>query len=380
MDSLARPRLCWGRLQTSVSQDDIRRAVRHLGLSGRAVCVHSSLQSFGHVSGGPDAVVDAFLTEGSTVVVPTFTWALGVPPPPHLRYRRNGWDYRRDVSPTTGVGRNYMPATLEIEKEMGAVAAAVVARPGRARGNHPLCSFSAIGPLAGQIVQNQRPDDVFAPLQALAQSGGHILLMGLNLRRLTLIHLAEKLSGRTLLRRWANDATGEAIAMEVGGHSRGFEALRPHLPCLQTYQVGSSQWILCAGPEAPRPGRRSAPPRPGHHPLRVPGLPAVQRPRGRRTDSRWLRIARPPRLRLTAETGTRRRKHRSPESRPRTAPTRSGNPSTRHISPSPRAANSRYDRFQMIPRVFSSAGGAVASDTTTITAIHHTHVTIAPCW
>jgi aminoglycoside N3'-acetyltransferase len=227
-----------------VSRDDIQRAVQQLGLSGRAVCVHSSLRSFGRVNGGADAVVDAFLAEGSTLIVPSFTWALSVPPPPHLRYRRNGWNYERDIALTTGIGRIFTPATLEIEKEMGAVAAAVVARPGRARGNHPLCSFSAIGPLAERIVENQLPDDVFAPLQALAESGGYVVLMGLDLRRLTLIHLAEKLSGRTLLRRWANDATGRILAMEVGGHSRGFETLRPYLPCLKTCQVGASRWTF----------------------------------------------------------------------------------------------------------------------------------------
>jgi len=226
----------------SVSRDDIRRALQQLRLSGCAVCVHSSLRSFGRVRGGADAVVDAFLAEGSTLVVPSFSWALGVPPPPHLRFKRNGWNYERDAAIRTGVGRVFTPATLEIEKEMGAVAAAVVGRPGRARGNHPLCSFSAIGPLADQIVQSQRPDDVFAPLQALAEAGGYVVLMGLDLRRLTLIHLAEKLAGRTLFRRWANDASGHAIAMEVGGHSRGFEALRPRLPCLRTYNVGPSQW------------------------------------------------------------------------------------------------------------------------------------------
>jgi aminoglycoside N3'-acetyltransferase len=46
-----------------VIPEAIRSAVKALGLSGRPVCVHSSLRSFGKLIGGADAFVDAFLLE-----------------------------------------------------------------------------------------------------------------------------------------------------------------------------------------------------------------------------------------------------------------------------------------------------------------------------
>ncbi len=39
-----------------VTQSDIQTAIRTLDLSGQAVCIHSSLRSFGRVSGGAQTV------------------------------------------------------------------------------------------------------------------------------------------------------------------------------------------------------------------------------------------------------------------------------------------------------------------------------------
>ena len=64
-----------------VTLDDIRTAARESGLSGRPVCVHASLRSFGWVEGGAQAVVDGLLAEGCTVLVFTLTWVFASPPP-----------------------------------------------------------------------------------------------------------------------------------------------------------------------------------------------------------------------------------------------------------------------------------------------------------
>ena len=66
----------------------------------------------------------------------------------------------------------YAPDAPDIDRaDMGAIPAAVLAMPGRVRGNHPLCSFAAIGPLADELVAAQQPLHVFAPLRALAEAG-----------------------------------------------------------------------------------------------------------------------------------------------------------------------------------------------------------------
>jgi aminoglycoside 3-N-acetyltransferase len=228
----------------NVTTEDIRSAVRALHLSDRPLCVHASLRSFGWVNGGAPAVVDALLAEGCTVPVPTFSYAFGVEPLPHQRPARNGWSYDSPPHGFSGRDRLYTPDTPEIARvEMGAVPAAVVAMPGRLRGNLPLCSFSAVGPLAGDLVVGQAPLRVYAPLAALAERGGAVVLMGVGLGSMTLLHLAEQVAGRNLFRRWANGPAGLPIEVEMGGCAKGFASLEPTLSPLSTSaNVGRSTW------------------------------------------------------------------------------------------------------------------------------------------
>lgn len=228
-----------------VTLETIRRAAEELGLSGQALCVHASLRSFGRVAGGAAAVVDALLAEGCTLLVPTFSWSYAVPPPADFRLPRNGWDYDRFAGPTGGIGRVYTPDAPEIDGEMGAIARAVLARPDHVRGNHPLNSFTAAGPLARQLVADQQTIAVYTPLKALARRDGWVVLMGVGLEKMTLLHLAEQQAGRRLFRRWANDASGQVGPVEVGGCSDGFSKLEPILlPHRRGGQVGQSTWQI----------------------------------------------------------------------------------------------------------------------------------------
>jgi len=179
----------------AVTADDLTAGVRELGVSGRVVCLHSSLRSFGEVAGGAAAVIDAFLAEGCTVLVPSFSWTYAVAAPVDLRPARNGLDYGTAKEfPPAGI---FDPATMEIDGRMGAIPAEVVRRPERARGDHPLCSFAA-----------------------------------------------EERAGRTLFRRWANGPDGEIRMVPVGGCSDGFDAFAPLLaPVKRETRVGASAWI-----------------------------------------------------------------------------------------------------------------------------------------
>jgi aminoglycoside N3'-acetyltransferase len=237
----------------TVTRRDIRCALRALGLSGRPVCLHSSLRSFGHVDEGAIGVVLSFLDEGCTILVPTFSSAFALAPPPHLQFERNGWDYDDDRAPHPVSDRIYAPEASDIDREMGAIPAAVLALPGRVRGNHPLDSFTAVGPRAAELVQGQAPLDVYAPLSALARMGGLVLLMGVGLERMTLLHQAEKEAGRSLFRRWANGADGEPNVVEVGGCSEGFGNLEQYLrSIMRTAVVGQSTWKVFAADQVLR--------------------------------------------------------------------------------------------------------------------------------
>jgi len=227
----------------SVSDADLRRGISELGLDGRLVCAHSSLASFGEVEGGADAVVDAFLAAGCTLVVPAFAYrTFLIPPPEHMRPRRNGCDYDAP-SDTVGDGRIFTTESTDVSPAMGAVAAAVARRDGRVRGNNPLCSFAAVGPEAASLVRPQRPLDVYPTLRLLAARDGVVLLIGVGLTTMTLLHVAEEKAGRRLFRRWALSSDGLPMEVEVGGCSNGFDAFEPVLaPLARETQVGASRW------------------------------------------------------------------------------------------------------------------------------------------
>ena len=232
----------------SVAIRDVYAAAHTLGLSGRPLCVHASLRSFGWVEGGAPTIIAGPLEAGCTLLVPTFSGdAFAVAPLPHQRLAQNGTSpgYYETLHQTLpGVARVYTPDAPDIDRaDMGALPAAVLATPGRVRGNHPLCSFAAVGPLADELVAAQQPLQVFNPLRSLAEAGGSVVLMGVGLTGMTLIHLAEQLAGRNLFRRWANGSDGQPMAVEVGGCSRGFGKFEPILaPVMQSTIVGQSRW------------------------------------------------------------------------------------------------------------------------------------------
>jgi aminoglycoside N3'-acetyltransferase len=223
----------------------MQAALRSLGVAGSPVCAHASLRSFGYAAGGARTLIDAFLHAGCTLLVPSFSWSFAVPPPPDQHVPQNGWQYAAYPGPTSGLGRIYTPQTTEVDRDMGALAAAVVAHPDHVRGDHPLCSFSAVGDQGADLIDAQRPDDVYAPLMTLTRRNGFVLLIGVGLDKLTLLHLAEKEAGRRLFRRWANNREGQPVAAEVGGCSAGFPKLEAELhPLIQTITVGQSTWQL----------------------------------------------------------------------------------------------------------------------------------------
>jgi len=227
-----------------VNSNDIRQAVRNLNLSNRPLCVHASLRSFGQLDGGAPTLIAALLVEGCTVLVPTFTYFFEVAPPLDERPARNGIDYDAMGMMSGKMDRVFNSASTELSREyMGVVPATVLAHPDHVRGNHSLNSFSTVGPLAEQLIGGQTAKDVYAPLTALAQAGGSVVLMGVGLERMTLLHLAEQQAGRNLFVRWANGPDGRPVAARVGSCSDGFGQFAGILaPIVQTEKVGKSMW------------------------------------------------------------------------------------------------------------------------------------------
>jgi aminoglycoside 3-N-acetyltransferase len=228
----------------TVTQCDIEQAIKQLGLGGSSVCLHSSLSSMGNVEGGAGAVIDAFMTSGCTLLVPTFTGEqLEVVPDEDQLLERNGWDVIEAQKLPRQTEIIFSPDLNIIERSMGAVAIAVLQRPERIRGDHPHNSFAAIGPKANDLIKDQSWNDVYAPLRELTKQNGYVVLAGVGLNRMTILHLAEALAGRRLSRRWATGPDGSAVAIPVGTCSEGFPNLENVLRMLATEtQVGQSTW------------------------------------------------------------------------------------------------------------------------------------------
>lgn len=227
---------------SAVTKTDVRRAIRELGLVGKPVCLHSSLRSFGRVEGGADTVIDAFLDEGCTMMVPSHSYFFAVGAPSGRHPERNGWDYEH-VEAWPGKDRIFATDLNDLSAEMGAIPAALLNRGDRIRGNNPLDSLAAIGPLAAELISSQSFQDVHAPFERLCEMGGFALLIGVGLDTLTLLHYAEQVAGRRPFIRWANGPDGHISELRTGGCSDGFPKLAAALSTIErTAQVGSSQW------------------------------------------------------------------------------------------------------------------------------------------
>lgn len=228
-----------------VEKNTIIEAIKKLGINNKSVCIHSSLKSFGHVEGGAETIIQAFLDAECTILVPAFTDMFEVFPPIHLRPDRNGaGDYSYFENKEYSSPIIFTTDCNDItQEEMGAIPYTLVNMPFRKRGYNPLNSFAAVGKNAENLVKNQSLDNVYAPLQELCNQSGFVLLMGVDLDSTTIIHYAEQLAGRKPFIRWANDLNGKTTVVSAGGCSDGFNNLADVLkPIEKVVTVGNSLW------------------------------------------------------------------------------------------------------------------------------------------
>lgn len=154
-----------------ITDREIEQGLTGIGLETEdLVLVHGSLSSFGRVSGGADALVNAILAiigPKGTLVVPTFNYAPDA--------------FHPDETPSV----------------VGAITETVRKHPNALRSHHPTHSVAAIGPLAEQITKDHEKVDPFGPgsaLYKLFKLDGKVLLIGIGHTRNSMIHVAEELA------------------------------------------------------------------------------------------------------------------------------------------------------------------------------------------
>ncbi|NPV53368.1 MAG: AAC(3) family N-acetyltransferase [Firmicutes bacterium] len=220
-----------------IDRDQIQESLRAMGLGiGDKVVFHSSLRSIGHVEGGPDAVIDAFLnvvgaaggSEGparpsGTVMVPTFSYSF------------------------VGNARAVAFDPVTAPSFTGLITEVFRKKRGAVRSLHPTHSVAAIGRDAEELVRGHETVAALgagSPFHRLAEAGGYVALIGCGNTRNSLIHVIESiarvpyidifcwqhLGWREAARVIGADGREHEVPLfEVPGCSESFDRLTPHL-------------------------------------------------------------------------------------------------------------------------------------------------------
>jgi len=201
----------------------LKSAFKELKLADKPVIVHSSLKRFGPIECGPKTVIQALLATTNGLIVPTFTYLTMVTPevgPPN-----NGITYGKDRD----LNRMAVPYhhDLQPDKMMGSVPRTLLLQAGSIRTAHPILSFGGIG--VHDILITQIHDDPLAPIGALAEKDGWVILINVDHSVNTSIHFAEKLSGRRSFLRWALVENRVVKCPGFPGDSDGFNAIEEYV-------------------------------------------------------------------------------------------------------------------------------------------------------
>lgn len=165
---------------TTVTKSDIIRAIKELGITETdSFIFHSSLKSMGHVEGGADTVIDAFLecVKDGTLIAPTLC--------------QKDWDH---------VYENWH---MDADSDVGYITNVLRKRPNAYRSNQATHSVAAIGKDAKYLTEThgetgKRPgifgDTPFSadsPWEKMYKMNTKIVFVGVDSRSCTFRHYAE---------------------------------------------------------------------------------------------------------------------------------------------------------------------------------------------
>ncbi|HEX6033513.1 MAG TPA: AAC(3) family N-acetyltransferase, partial [Anaerolineales bacterium] len=203
--------------------DDLIRAFQELGLQKTPVIAHASLKPFGSIQGGAECVLKAMLASFASVLMPTHTYKTKVIPdvgPPN-----NGIVY--------GSGRDHnkmaQPFYLDMPADplMGILPETLRCHPLAVRTAHPILSFAGVN--AAYLLSMQTLEEPLAPIGALAEQDGWVVLINVDHTVNTSIHYAERRAGRKQFVRWALGEDRVVECPNYPGDSMGFQAIEEHI-------------------------------------------------------------------------------------------------------------------------------------------------------
>ncbi|NWG05142.1 MAG: AAC(3) family N-acetyltransferase [Chloroflexi bacterium] len=202
---------------------ELKSAFEALGLVDKPIIAHASLKPFGYVQGGADIVLRAMLTSFKSIMMPTFTYKTMVTPevgPPN-----NGIKYGAEKD----LNRMAQPFTPDMPADpmMGALAETLRNHAASKRTSHPILSFAGIK--SDEYLAAQTLYEPLAPIGALAEADGWVVLVNVGHDANTSIHYGERLAGRRQFIRWA--LVGDRVVECPGfpGDSTGFTAIDDYI-------------------------------------------------------------------------------------------------------------------------------------------------------
>jgi aminoglycoside 3-N-acetyltransferase len=170
------------RYTLSIREKNIVTALKKTGLKpGDLLIVHSGLSHFGHIEGGADTVIDAFLEvlgKEGTLLLPTFTGS-------YIYF--NG---------DCLAGRKCHPYDRnDTTVNVGKIPSVFLRRKGVIRSSHPSHSVAGIGPLAEKCLMEHQPSDPpvcrRSPFGKLLEYSGKMVWFGAGLSTTTFFHFLE---------------------------------------------------------------------------------------------------------------------------------------------------------------------------------------------
>ena len=219
-----------------ISYREMVRALRSLNISSTTpVLVHSSLRAFGHVLGGAPTIVGALLEIYESVMAPTFTYKTLIVPETGPQNNAIRYGEHTDRNKMAEFFRPDMPA----DPLMGLVAETLRKHPDAYRSGHPVLSFAGVN--VKEYLNKQMLSEPFAPIAAMYDAGGWVLLMGVDHTSNTSIHLGERLAGRKMYTRWALMSDTVVVCDNFPFCSDGFNPIHVLMdPFTKKVQIGNA--------------------------------------------------------------------------------------------------------------------------------------------
>jgi len=207
----------------TVTPEELNLALNSLWLNDKRVLAHASLRGVGPIEGGAEALLSVLLSTTGGLMMPAFTYRTMVTPasgPPN-----NGMTYGSDRD--QNLMAEPFDARMPVDPLMGVLAETLRQHPTAKRTQHPILSFT--GSRCDDELMTQTMEEPLAPIGALADEDGWVLLIGVDQTANTAIHYGERLAGRRAFVRWA--LTKERIVECPGfpGDSTGFRSIAPDL-------------------------------------------------------------------------------------------------------------------------------------------------------